>query len=55
MVYQWGIMFVVIGSPLGLENSVSDDIFSVFREDSNSRSCIQTTLLYPTGVVAARC
>jgi len=43
------------GSPLGLENSVSDDIISVFREDSNSRSCIQTTLLYPTGVVAARC
>jgi hypothetical protein len=34
---------LAIGSPLGLENSVSDGIISGFREDSNGRSWIQTT------------
>jgi len=34
---------VAIGSPLGLENSISDGIVSGFREDSSGRSWIQTT------------
>ncbi|MGB9435585.1 MAG: trypsin-like peptidase domain-containing protein [Candidatus Acidiferrum sp.] len=34
---------VAIGSPLGLENSVSDGIVSGFREDSKGRSWVQTT------------
>lgn len=35
---------VAIGSPLGLENSVSDGIISGFREDAKSSSWIQTTV-----------
>jgi hypothetical protein len=35
---------VAIGSPLGLENSVSDGIVSGFREDGKGRSWIQTTV-----------
>ena len=34
---------VAIGSPLGLENSISDGIISGFREDSKGRSWVQTT------------
>jgi hypothetical protein len=34
---------LAIGSPLGLENSVSDGIISAFREEPNGRSWIQTT------------
>jgi serine protease Do len=34
---------VAIGSPLGLENSVSDGIISGFREDEKGRSWVQTT------------
>lgn len=34
---------LAIGSPLGLENSVSDGIVSAFREDPKGRSWIQTT------------
>lgn len=34
---------VAIGSPLGLENSVSDGIVSGFREDAKGRSWVQTT------------
>jgi len=34
---------VAIGSPLGLENSVSDGIISGFREDGKGRSWVQTT------------
>jgi hypothetical protein len=34
---------VAIGSPLGLENSVSDGIISGFRKDRKGRSWIQTT------------
>jgi hypothetical protein len=34
---------VAIGSPLGLENSISDGIISGFREDSNGKSWVQTT------------
>lgn len=34
---------VAIGSPLGLENSVSDGIVSAFREDPRGRRWIQTT------------
>lgn len=35
---------IAIGSPLGLENSVSDGIVSGFRKDPNGRSWIQTTV-----------
>lgn len=34
---------VAIGSPLGLENSVSDGIVSGFREDGKGRSWLQTS------------
>jgi hypothetical protein len=34
---------LAIGSPLGLENSVSDGIVSAFRDDPKGRSWIQTT------------
>lgn len=34
---------VAIGSPLGLQNSVSDGIISAFREDAKGRQWIQTT------------
>jgi Trypsin-like peptidase domain len=34
---------VAIGSPLGLENSVSDGVISGFREDSKGRNWVQTT------------
>lgn len=34
---------LAIGSPLGLENSVSDGIISAFREDPKGRNWIQTT------------
>jgi Trypsin-like peptidase domain len=34
---------VAIGSPLGLENSISDGIISAFRKDPDGRSWIQTT------------
>jgi hypothetical protein len=34
---------VAIGSPLGLENSVTDGIVSALRDDSKGRSWIQTT------------
>jgi len=34
---------IAIGSPLGLENSVSDGIISGFREDSRGRNWVQTT------------
>jgi Trypsin-like peptidase domain len=34
---------VAIGSPLGLENSVSDGIISGFRSDSKGQSWVQTT------------
>jgi S1-C subfamily serine protease len=34
---------VAIGSPLGLENSISDGIISGFRDDSKGRSWVQTT------------
>lgn len=35
---------VAIGSPLGLENSVSDGIISGFRDDGRGRSWVQTTV-----------
>jgi hypothetical protein len=35
---------VAIGSPLGLENSVSDGIISGFRDDGKGRSWVQTTV-----------
>ncbi len=38
-----GERVVAIGSPLGLENSVSDGIVSGFREDEKRRKWIQTT------------
>lgn len=34
---------VAIGSPLGLENSVSDGIVSGFREDGKGRNWLQTS------------
>ena len=34
---------VAIGSPLGMQNSVSDGIVSAFREDTKGRQWIQTT------------
>jgi S1-C subfamily serine protease len=38
-----GDRVVAIGSPLGLENSVSDEIVSGFREDGQGRKWVQTT------------
>ena len=45
---------VAIGSPLGLEGTVSDGIVSALR-DVDNRKWIQTTAPYPTETAGGRC